>query len=542
MKKQNVTYHINKTLESFFTLLHSNYKLFVFSSFILMNILMASRTSFDKILREDAYAYLLKGFEITEGDWIPIHSHSIGLSIVISIFLNIFRIDSIFNGMILSRILSILFTGLSIFPFSGIMKKLTDKRSSVIAIVAFVFSPMLTIQSANALSEPLFIFLITSAIYYLADSSKRSSHIVIATALASLSYYVRPNGIFLLCVIMLYIIPLREKKRVRWLLYLAIPFIFFMISFPHMYTRYEAFGSPFDYGINTKGFITTPSNLLTQNIPILPFFDYVREYSVGKYLQNFTFIGLFRTVKECYRTFGQLLFLLFFFGVIMYLFTDNLLSLKVIFIMIFIYLISLVPIFSRLVLTERYVYVLLPFIIIIASRTLVTLLENNPQKNFFAFSFITLILFSFTLDVPIRTIISNRIRIDTPKVHDEWAIWAANNLKGKIAIMEGGDLIAMQLPDTKVSGRGQFDLWSKKSDISVFRPRYYKSSKEAIQHFKQMQISYVMIDTENVNRRYYLKKIYNSELSEHFTLIRSFKSKPTDKWVIKDMKILKIVY
>lgn len=87
-----------------------------------MVTLMTFSTPFSEVLREDAYYYLLKGFEITQGNWIPMHSHSIGWSIVLAFFLKVFGIRSIFDGMILSRVLSILIMGLSIFPFSGLTK------------------------------------------------------------------------------------------------------------------------------------------------------------------------------------------------------------------------------------------------------------------------------------------------------------------------------------------------------------------------------------------------------------------------------------
>ena len=100
----------------------------------------------------------------------------------------------------------------------------------------------------------------------------------------------------------------------------------------------------------------------------------------------------------------------------------------------------------------------------------------------------------------------------------------------------------MNLPDTQIGGRDQFDLSAEESGVSVFRPCGYRKLENAMKAFKKIQVSYLMVDSKNIGRCSYLREVYNPEWSEHFILIQSFKSEPKDKWIIKDMDVFKIVY
>jgi hypothetical protein len=115
-------------------------------------------------------------------------------------------------------------------------------------------------------------------------------------------------------------------------------------------------------------------------------------------------------------------------------------------------------------------------------------------------------------------------------------------LRGNLAIIEGGDLIEMILTDSKIGSKNLLKLSAEQLGVATFRPGDYNNLEDAMQDFKKMSVNYLMLDTENIKRRPYLYEVYNNNWSEHFMLIKSFKSRPNDKWVIGDMDIFKIVY
>ena len=540
----NTINHINNKLESTFSYLHSKYIWFTIFCFLLMVTLMIFSTPFNEVLREDAYYFLLKGFEITEGNWTPMHSHSIGWSIVLAVFLKVFGIRSIFNGMILSRVLSILVMGLSIFPFSSLANKLTDKKSSIVAVFAFALSPVLVRTGGweySGYSEPLFILLVISTMDYLADSDNKPRSIIIATILASLLYYVRPNGIFMLGIIFLYLIWLLWYKKVNlnWSFLLLVPFLFFLVSLPHLYTRYKAYGSAFDFGKNSQYFADSYAQSSSNNTSTPSIISYLGTHSIDDYFRKFIYHGLFRIANQFYSLLGEVWIFLFFFGTVNYLILDRFSKFDLLFILFFVFVAGLTPIFQVYGI-PRHLYVLLPFTFIISSKFLIDLLGATNRNNILVLLFILLLLVGIPLKLNLS--IANGTNITTPKVQDKWATWVASKLRGNLAIIEGGDLIEMILTDSKIGSKNLLKLSAEQLGIATFRPGVYNNLEEAMQDFKKMPVNYLMLDTENIKRRPYLYEVYNSNWSEHFILIKSFKSVPNDKWVIGDMDIFKIVY
>lgn len=549
MKKDNMAdtvNYINNKLEITFSYLYSKYIWFTTFCFLLMVTLMTFSAPFNEVLREDAYYFLLKGFEIAEGNWVPIHSHSIGWSMVLAVFLKVFGIRSIFNGMILSRVLSILIMGLSIFPFSSLANKLTDKKSAIIAVLAFTFSPTLIRTGGSdysGYSEPLFILLVISTMDYLADPDNKPRSIIIATILASLSYYVRPNGIFMVGVILLYLIWLLWYKKVslNWSFLLLVPFLFFLISLPHLYMRYKAYGSAFDFGKNSQYFADSYAQSSSNNTPTSSITSYLKTHSVDDYFRKFIYHGLFRIANQFYSLLGEVWLLLFFLGTVKYLILDRFPKFDLLFILFLVSVAGLTPVFEVYGIS-RHLYVLLPFAFIISSKFLIDLLGESNRNNILVLLFILLLLVSTALKPDLYRSIVNGTSITTPKVQDKWATWVASNLRGNIAIVEGKDLIEMILTDPKIGSKKLLNLSAEQLGIAAFRPDIYNRLEDAMRDFKKMQVNYLMLDTENIKRRPYLYEVYNTEWSKHFILIKSFKSRPTDKWVIEDMDIFKVVY
>ncbi len=505
---------------------------------------MTFSTPFSEVLREDAYYYLLKGFEITQGNWIPMHSHPIGWSIVLAFFLKVFGIRSIFDGMILSRVLSILIMGLSIFPFSGLTNKLTDKKSSIVAVFAFALSPVLIRTGGweySGYSEPLFILLVILTMYYLADSENKTRSIFIATIFAGFSNYVRPNGIFMLGVIMLYLVWLLWYKKVNLSrsFLLLVPLLFFLVSLPDLYMRYKIYGSAFDFGKNSQYFTDLHAQVSSKYTSNPSFVDYLRTHRIDDYFRKFIYHGLLKIVDRFYLLLGKVWLLLFFLGSIKYLILDRFSRFDLVFIFFFVFVAGLTPVFEVYGI-PRHLYVMVPFTFIISSKFLIDLLSESHGNNILVLMFILLLIASIPLKLDLS--VANGTNITTPKVRDRWATWAASNLHGNIAIIEGGDLIEMILTDPKIGSKNLLNLSAEQLGVATFRPGIYNNLEDAIQDFKKMQVGYLMLDTENIKRLSYLYGVYDPQWSKHFILIRSFRSKSADKWIIKDMDIFKVVY
>jgi hypothetical protein len=107
--------------------------------------------------------------------------------------------------------------------------------------------------------------------------------------------------------------------------------------------------------------------------------------------------------------------------------------------------------------------------------------------------------------------------------HDglKWGRWIAENVHGKLAIIEGADLIAMHLHD------------NKSIRLSALRPGYFENLDTALEWFKKEGVTHLAIDDLNIHRRSYLKEINdNSDTSELFEEVYSNYGSDS-KWKIR---------
>jgi hypothetical protein len=237
-----------------------------------------------------------------------------------------------------------------------------------------------------------------------------------------------------------------------------------------------------------------------------------------------------------YKLLGEIWLLLFFLGSIKYLIIERFSKLYVLFILILVFVAGFIPVFDVYGIS-RHLFVLLPFAFIISSKFLIDLTGASKGSNILVLSFTLLLL----TQAPIRNM-TTAPNIATPRVQDKWAIWAANNLGGRIVIVEGSDLVEMSLINGRIGSKNLLNLSVEQLGMDPFRPNMYDSLEDAIKDFEKTQVRYVMLDKINISRFPYLYEVYKPEWSRHFILVRSFRSGPGDKWEIKDMDIFKIVY
>jgi len=475
--------------------------------FILSLAIRLILTPYNLVLREDAYVYLLKSLEITKGNFVPILTHAIGWPLFMSPFFYLFGSTSIFQNMVYARIISNFVGALSIFPLAYIGKKLLDKRSLILLLILFAFSSHLIISSTSAITGPLFTFLLLTSVYFIIKARENQNYILVASLFGALAYYVRPNGILVLLIILLSFFLLRKeipKFSYKYLIYVIL--VFSIVSAPFLYQRYTYFGSPFFYGENSKYFVDTYQQVWSNNIPVPSLMDYLRTHTFTDYFNKFVIHGFFKLIFD-YVQFGvisPLLLFFFLYGILMYFNDKKFLPLIVVF---FIWIVGFTPAWDIFG-TPRHLYPTIPFILIFSTAAINDIFKNNRYRNILLSSFLTVFIL-FSLITPIRS----WYKSSQSPVYDglEWGRWAAQNIKGKIAIIEGGDLIMMHLPDTKVGGVGQLDLYAPKSNLSVVRPGYFENLSSAMEWFKEIGVTHLALDDININRRPYLKEIYSGE-------------------------------
>lgn len=526
---------INEKIGNVFHYFESRMSLTVLLLFSVSIIIRFILTHFNSLLREDAHVYLLKAIEITQGNFIPIHTHAIGLSLFTSPIFYFFGGSSIFQNMVLAKIISVLIGASIIFPLYLILKKLTNKKITIIGLLLFTFYSSLISSATSFLSEPLFTFLFLFSIYFIIKSIEKKSYVSLSFLFAGLAYYVRPNGIFIFAILFFTFLFLHYKTiKINYKHLLIGVLIFWVVASPFLFDRHDAFGSAFTYGENDKYFVDSYHQVWSNNIETPSLSEYLTTHSFLEIFNKFVIHGFFKILFDFFHQMkpyayseliSPLLIIFFFYGFLKELFNKSFIPLYFSFI-IFIGGLSIVySVFG----TPRHLLALVPFITIFSAIGIYEIFKKNELNNILLSSFLVLFII-FSLISPVG------LRFFTGTEMPSWGPWAANSIQGKIGIVEGGDLIMMNLPDTSVAGVGLLDLYAKKSNLSVTRPGYFENLESAMVYFKQIGMTHLALDESNIERRPYLKEVYLSKYNSWFSEIYSDKDS-NEEWKMTIFKI-----
>lgn len=488
--------------------------------FLFMAAFTIFETPFNVVLEKDAYLYITKAFEITKGNWYPLQIQFMGWPIVLAAGIELFHIRSIFDAMVLSRAMSIGFMALSVFPLAGICKKMLNPWATVWVLLGFILSHPIRYLGGMGYTEGLFFFLTLLFVHIALPVGASTGRWIWAAVVASLCYYVRANGIFLLPVLLFSLLIYSPFSIKRWALAAGLVIVFFLVSFPHLYLRYEAHGSPFDNGPQNNFFIENYMDIWDPITPKVTFEEYRRSHSLHQMYGKFVQRGLLKVLKVLWLLFDSIWNYLLVIGVVVYpLFrrtreTTLLLSL----IAVFIAGISLVWDIHH---TPRYLVILLPFAFVIGAGVVQLFAEK---------------LGGWKGNIPIWVGIVAAVSGGSmqwqfsdkyflpPRVEDAWAVWAARNVEGNIVLFGGGSLLDMCLPE------------DRKERIHSIRIKRYNSLGEMLKGTAALKLDYLFLTPADIVTYPYLKDVEAPAWKDHFSMVRFFPG----GLKYRDMKIYKI--
>ncbi|OGM29993.1 hypothetical protein A2801_00545 [Candidatus Woesebacteria bacterium RIFCSPHIGHO2_01_FULL_41_10] len=529
---------VEKILHKTFSFFEEKLDVLLIFSFSVSIFVRLIFSKYDFILRKDAFTYLLKSIEITNGNFTPVYSHEIGLSLFTAPLLLLFRSLSIYEKMIIAKTTSCLIGASIIFPLYLITKELKiAKRAQILTIILFTFYTSLVSMSEGFLTEPLFTLVFLFSIYFVIKSLQDKKYIIFSFIFAALSWWIRPTGAFVFVILFISTIILHRnklKRVVKSLLFGVLAFC--AVAAPFIILRYSTFGS-FSYGENDKFLVDAYEMVWSNNIPITSAVGYLQSHGIYDIFVKFVLKGLFKVIfdffygSNFYTTgfiVSPLIAIFYFFGLLNYFAKRKYAPLIISF---FIYIGGLSIIYSIFG-TQRHLLPMVPFVLVFSALGLYEL----SRKIKYTYRFLSLFVIVFILFSLVSPLM-NKMNEAEPHM-PQWAAWAANNIQGKIGIIDGGELIMMHLSDTSVSGVNQIDLYASKSNLSVTRPGYFTDLAAAMPYFQEIGLTHLALDKGNIDRRPYLKEVYLPQYSSLFTEIYSdFDS--GERW---EMKIYKINY
>lgn len=497
--------------------------LFLIGALLFMVILTAKTTLFDLVLRKDAFHYVQKGMELSLGDWQLFQPQALGWSLFLAIFFKLGGVETIFQAMFVARWLSILLMFGAIVPLVIICRNVCSGALrpglTLVVVLGYLTNPLIVSLAPEVYTEPLFIFLTLCSFIFLTRPSLSSKDLFFAALFAGLSYWVRANGLFQLFVIMALIL-LRSEWRLTTLAQQTALSVttFFTVAAPHLLLRYNQFGSPFDYGPNSKYFVDNFAQVWDSRVPVPTFTEYLSTHGWRDYWHKFFSNGLLKVLESfpsLLDILPWLLLALTAFGLIVIGRRERIYSAVLLVVLTTIGFSLVFDVFGHV----RHLVFLIPFLLLMATLAITYL----PGNRFLISNvlFFSLLLFMVT-DFPDLDYL-NKNHVHIPEVKDTWALWSADNLEGEVALVGGSDLLRIaQHYESPAKERRAVPFNRVREWISPVRLDKFDSLEDLLAFLQGSGIRYLITDVAHAPHQPFIKDLDGPFGRNHFQRMRHF--------------------
>ena len=179
----------------------------------------------------------------------------------VSIFFSMMNYDNFFDFIHTQRLLSVVISVLTIIPVYLLSKKFFSKSYSFIATGLFIFNPRIIDNSLLGVTESLYLFLITFAVFFVL--SKNKFYIYISFILIAFVAITRYEGLLLIIPFSIIFAINKRNERKKIIKYLFALMIFLLIIIPIAYLRIESSGEDGFISHYTAGLTYVSSDLIT---------------------------------------------------------------------------------------------------------------------------------------------------------------------------------------------------------------------------------------------------------------------------------------
>ena len=406
--------------------------------------LKLSVTNFSTFPGEDTMGYVFDAIGHTQGDFSPNSAKTLGWSLFLSPFFQFVSSENFLDYSDTARIVSIAVSLFSIFIMYKLSRKFFPEKYSLVAACLFAFEPHLNYNSGQGLSEPLYILIFMISFYFILNQNSKLFYL--SFLFAGLLVWARlPGAIMLLAIsiIFFYYSKLSSRTFIKFILGLS---IFLLIITPILVNRYDTFGDPLYFDLGSTLFTGQFGTLQSVNTHDLKYsaIDYIDDHSVPEFIHKFILTGIFNLVEQLTKISFPYLIILIPIGILFSFraFDQNQKSINANW-MLILTTISLMVITFSVIPERRFLYYLLPFLIIFATIPIQRLIEyglstfsfTKKQKDY-----------SLILILSIIIILSSffMMRYDVmDKFEEQEQIQLAQLLKNKISgnILDAGNAL-----------------------------------------------------------------------------------------------------
>ena len=385
----------------------------------------------------DNLAYTLDAIAHTNGDFSQRTDRGIGWSLFVYPFFSLVDSNNFLDYSNTIRVLSISVSLITIIPVYFLGRKFFDEKYSLVVASLFAFEPHLNYNSGFGLSEPLFHLAIILSFYFVLN--KNSKFIIPALILAGCTWWIRFNGITVFIIIsIIYFLTLRGSPKI-WRNFAIGIVLFLVVIAPMLYERNEQFGDPLYFSYSETIFAGSWDKSISIESKNAEFTasEYIEKYGIWSFIQIFILNGISNIASTLGTISLPYLFILIPFGILFSFraFDQDKRFIQANWIFIILNLGTLILTFA-LIPDKRYMYFILPFLIIFAVIPIQRVVEyglstfsfTQNQKNIFLLIIILVVIILssiFTLRYDLTD-----SELENEKI--EFAKYAIENLNGSI--------------------------------------------------------------------------------------------------------------
>ncbi len=479
----------------------------------------------------DSYLYLLKAIEIAQGNWVPPYSHAIGTSLLFAPFVWLLEPISRFELMPYAQLFGVIVGALAVVPTWLIARQFLDRFSTALVTFTIAAHPWLIYYSTIFSSDGLFLVLSLMALYFCIRSLERPHHILYAVIFASISYYVRANGLFVLGVVVLTYLAthVRIRDHARSLVehagHVALASVglialFFALSAPFLIARHEAFGSAFTYGQNDKYFVEDfTMDVWTPNVPVPTLGEYLATHTSAEVFHKFVIDGFVKLVFSMVHgwepnSFSSVilpvLLLPYIGGLFLCISTRRFIPVAL---FMGIFVAGLAPLYS--VFAEgRYVVPIVPLVALVAFLGIRHAVGRHRYERTILAT-LTLAIVLWSLITPAMLLMKRADQSTLPA----WAYVTAEKARGTLVSFDEGDYPMMLLPDTTVAGRNLSELKAPETGLEIIRYGKFDTLEEALAYHRDPRGTWLIISDRTVSLKPYLAELDDPRYKEAVPII-----------------------
>ena len=472
----------------------------------------------------DSFAYLRKAVELSQGNIVPIESHAIGWSLMLMPFVAAFRSAAPMTQMDVARLAGCLVGALVVVPTAVVAREVLPPSARAWPVVAVAFAEPLVRVSTSAFAEPAITLVLTGVVAALLAARRRHEALAVGAALAGFAMWLHPTAIvvpFIGAAVLASMFGLRASLQLSARLFA----VALVLAAPVATQRLLAFGSPLAYGQNNRFFVDSENDLWAADAASPGIVEYLRTHSAAQVLDRLV-------IRGAWRELGHFAVSVVHLPVVPFLIVGCAIavresSLRAVVVAMALFLAAWLPAYD-LFGTGRHLVPALPFALVLAAAGLARATASLPRAA--AWSVAAII--AFVCSETIVAQIARRDALSDPRIDGIAAgRWIAEHARGRLAMVEGHELVMMHLSDAVVGGNDINAISAPITGLQLVRPGSLRTLEAAIDWLRARRMTYVAAAPGDPST-WWAERLATPS-SGPAVLVERYASAPQSRWPIR---------